>query len=268
MFFTLAKIFWFVVQPLGLVLILLGLTVLCLFVGWRRIGTFLAVVALAVVFVSGWTSLGAMALHPLEDRFQRPDPAPREVSGIIVLGGFFEGAINLARGGYDLNSSADRIVEAAVLARRYPDARVIVTGGSGSLMLDGEADGATAPRLLEALGVARGRMVLEDQSRDTYENAVLTRELVDPQPGQTFLLVTSAFHMPRSVMLFRKAGFDVVPWPVDYRTTGDDTPGFSRNNAVHTLQTTGIALREWIGLVAYRLTGRTDTLLPPRMPAP
>lgn len=264
MFFTLAKIFWFVVQPLGALLVLLVLAVIALLVDWRRIGTSLVVLALLVAFVSGWTSLGAMALHPLEDRFERPSPPPDDVAGIIVLGGFFEGAINLARGGYELNSSADRIVEAAVLARRYPQARVVVTGGSGSLLLDGEADGATAPRLLEALGIERERMVLEDQSRDTYENALFTRELVEPQEGETWLLVTSAFHMPRSVMLFRRAGFEIVPWPVDYRTTGQDTLGLSRNNVVHTLQTTGIALREWIGLVAYWVTGRTDAILPAR----
>lgn len=264
MFFTLAKIFWFVVQPLGALLVLLVLAVIALLVGWRRIGTSLVVLALLVTFVSGWTSLGALALHPLEDRFERPGSPPDDVAGIIVLGGFFEGAINLARGGYELNSSADRIVEAAVLARRYSEARVVVTGGSGSLLLDGEADGATAPRLLEALGIGRERMVLEDQSRDTYENALFTRELVEPQEGETWLLVTSAFHMPRSIMLFRRAGFDVVPWPVDYRTTGEDTLGLSRNNVVHTLQTMGLALREWIGLVSYRVTGRTDAILPPR----
>jgi uncharacterized SAM-binding protein YcdF (DUF218 family) len=264
MFFTFAKIFWFVVQPLGALLVLLVLAVIALLLGWRRIGTGFAVLALLVTFVSGWTSVGAMALHPLENRFKRPSPPPDNVAGIIVLGGFFEGAINLARGGYELNSSADRIVEAAVLARRYPQARVVVTGGSGSLLLDGEADGATAPRLLEALGIERGRMVLEDQSRDTYENALFTRELVEPQEGETWLLVTSAFHMPRSVMLFRRAGFDVVPWPVDYRTTGEDSLGLSRNNVVHTLQTTGVALREWIGLVAYWVTGRTDAILPGR----
>ncbi|EFG2886070.1 YdcF family protein, partial [Escherichia coli] len=76
------------------------------------------------------------------------------------------------------------------------------------------------------------------------------------------LLVTSAFHMPRSVLLFRKAGFEVVPWPADYRSTGEDGPGLTGHNIIHTMQTTGVALKEWIGLVAYRLTGRTDSVLP------
>lgn len=262
MFFTLAKVFWFLVQPLGLTLVLLAIAVLALVIGWRRLGLSSAILALLVLFVSGWTSIGAMAIAKLEDRFERPNPAPTEVAGIIVLGGFFEGGVNLARGGHELNTSGDRIVEAAILARRYPDARVVVTGGGGTLVTDGEADGVTAPRLLEALGIERSRIVLEDQSRDTYENAVLTRDLVKPQPNETWLLVTSAFHMPRSVLLFRKAGFNVVAWPSDYRSSGQDTLGFTRHNVIHTVQTSGVAMREWIGLVAYWLTGRTDKILP------
>src|SRR5690606_33290798 len=152
---------------------------------------------LAILLVATWTTFGALLLRPLEDRFARPDPAPAEVAGIILLGGGFEGAVNLARGGYELNDSGDRMVEAAVLARRYPDAKVIVSGGAGSLLFDGEADADSAPRLLTALGVAPERLVLENRSRNTYENAIFTRDLVRPQPGQKWLLVTSAFHMPR-----------------------------------------------------------------------
>lgn len=137
-----------------------------------------------------------------------------------------------------------------------------MSGGSGSRFFEGEGDAVTASRLLEALGIEPGRLVLEDRSRDTYENAVFTRKLVNPQPGETWLLLTSAFHMPRSMLLFRKSNFEVVPWPTDYRSTGQNGFGWSHDDPVGTLQTTSTALREWIGLVAYRLTGRTDAILP------
>jgi uncharacterized SAM-binding protein YcdF (DUF218 family) len=203
-----------------------------------------------------------MLLEPLEDRFARPTVPPEDVKGIIVLGGFFEGGINLVRHGYELNNSADRIVEAAILARRYEGAEIVVTGGNGSLMLDGEGDAVTAPRLLEALGIARGRLRLETRSRNTYENAVFTRDLVKPQPGEKWLLVTSAFHMPRSMALFRKAGFDVVAWPADYRTAGDERLSLARDNAIDCLQNMTLAIREWVGLVAYRLSGKIDHVFP------
>ncbi len=262
MFFYLSKIFWFFAQPINLIGILLICSLCAHLFAWRRLAFTGGLAALLVLALSAWTSLGALMLHPLEDRFARPDPAPLEVAGIIVLGGGFEGSVNLARGGYELNASGDRMVETAVLARRYPQARVVVSGGTGSLLLEGEADADSAPRLLTELGVAPERLVLENRSRNTHENAVFTRELVQPQPGEVWLLVTSAFHMPRSVALFRKAGFDVVAWPADYKTAGNETPGPAQDNLHDSLQNTAIAIREWIGLLAYWTTGRIDTVFP------
>ncbi|MBX3598472.1 MAG: YdcF family protein [Rhizobiaceae bacterium] len=261
MFFLLAKVIWFFLQPLNAAIVG-GLFALVAFAfKWRRTGTVFLALSIGVLVLSTWTNLGAVLLQPLEDRYPRP-PAPTQVAGIIVLGGGFEGAINLARGGYDLNAGGDRMVEAAILARRYPNARIVVSGGTGALLLDGEGDADTAPRLLEALGVGRERLILENKSRDTYENAQFTRKLVQPVEGETWLLLTSAFHMPRSMELFRKAGFQVTPWPVDYRTTGRERIGAATDNPVDTLRTTTLAIREWIGLVAYRIAGRTDRILP------
>lgn len=262
MFFYLSKVFWFLAQPLNLAILLLAVALLAAWQGRRRTGLTITFAALLTLSLSAWTSLGAVLLTPLEERFPRPAAMPPKVDGVIVLGGGFEGAINLSRSGYELNDAGDRFVEAAILARRYPEARVVVTGGTGSLVLDGEGDADTAPRLLEALGVARERLVLETKSRDTYENALFTRALVDPRPGETWLLVTSAFHMPRSMALFRKAGFGVTPWPTDFRTSGREGIGLFRDNTQDALRNATTAMREWIGLVAYRVSGRTDELLP------
>jgi uncharacterized SAM-binding protein YcdF (DUF218 family) len=262
MFYYLSKIFWLFAEPINLIALLLILALAATFAGWRRAGTGITALALAILLVATWTTFGALLLRPLEDRFARPDPAPAEVAGIILLGGGFEGAVNLARGGYELNDSGDRMVEAAVLARRYPDAKVIVSGGTGSLLFEGEADADTAQRLLTALGVAPERLVLEKRSRNTYENAIFTGDLVRPQPGQKWLLVTSAFHMPRSMALFRKAGFEVIAWPSDYRTKGTEGIGRAEDSVSDSLENTSLGIREWIGLVAYWATGRIDSPFP------
>ncbi|TPK70757.1 YdcF family protein [Mesorhizobium sp. B2-4-18] len=261
MFYYLSKIFWFFIQPLNLTIFLLLAGLLAGMAGRRRLAVSGGVLAFLILALSAWTSLGAMMLNPLEERFPRP-PLPEKVDGNVVLGGGFEGAINLVRGGYELNSSGDRMVETAILARRFPQAKVVVSGGNGSLFFDGEGDADTAPRLLEALGVPADRLLLEDKSRNTYENAVFSRELVKPKPGETWLLVTSAFHMPRARALFDKAGFPTVQWPVDYRTSGRQGVGLFRDNAADSLQNTTIAVREWIGLFAYWLSGRIDQPFP------
>ena len=170
--------------------------------------------------------------------------------------------INLARGGYELNRGGDRFVETAILARRFPEAKIVVSGGVGTLVLEGLGDAETAPKLFAALGIAPDRLILEKNSRNTYENALFTKQLVTPEPGETWLLVTSAFHMPRSMGLFRKVSFPVLPWPVDYRTSGEEGIGFLRDSPADALHATTTAIREWCGLIAYKFTGRIDSVFP------
>jgi len=260
--FYLSKIALFLAQPLNLSIVLLAIAVLFSAFGWRRISGPAGFFALLILAVASLTSFGALIMNPLEERFQRPSPAPEKVAGIVVLGGGFEGAINLARGGYDVNNGGDRFIEAVALARRYPDARIVISGGTGTVMLEGEGDAVTAVRLFEALGIPRSRLVLEPDSRNTQENVDNIRTLVSPAQNETWLLVTSAFHMPRSMGLFRKAGFPIVPWPVDYRTSGQEGVGVLRDNVIDALSTTTMAIREWSALVTYKFAGRIDSVFP------
>ncbi|QDZ02495.1 YdcF family protein [Nitratireductor mangrovi] len=262
MFHLLSKVFWVVANPLSLSVLALIAALIATVIGWRRTATTATIFAFLILVIGGWTTAGALILQPLEERFPRPQDLPEAIAGIIVLGGGLEGAVNKARGGYELNSAGDRFVAGAVLGRRFPDARILISGGQGALMLDGEGDADTAPRLFEALGIARDRLLLENESRNTYENAEFSRRLVDPQPGEAWLLVTSAFHMPRSMALFRKAGFEVIAWSVDYRTTGEEGLGLAQDNAFDSLRNMSIGIREWIGLAAYYMTGRIETVLP------
>lgn len=202
-----------------------------------------------------------MLLEPLEDRFARPSEVPARIDGIIVLGGGFEGEVNLARGGTELRDAGDRYVEAAALALAHPEARIVVTGGVGALVTAGETDAATAARFFARFGIASGRLLLEGESRNTEENARFVTALIDWEPGQTWLLVTSAFHMPRSMGLFRQAGLPVIPWPVDYRTPGRTT-GWFGGNPMSNLRDLTVAEREWVGLAGYWMSGRIDTFFP------
>jgi uncharacterized SAM-binding protein YcdF (DUF218 family) len=148
----------------------------------------------------------------------------------------------------------------ADLARRYPKARIVFSGGSGNL-LGGPAEADFVMPLFESFGIARERVTLERRSRNTAENARFSKELVQPGPGERWLLVTSAYHMPRAIGLFRRAGFAVEAYPVDWRTgAGDDAAPFVALSAG--LARTDAALREWVGLVAYKITGQSDEFWP------
>ena len=143
------------------------------------------------------------------------------------------------------------------------------SGGSGALIGDGSAEAGAAVRLLETLGISRDRVILEDRSRNTVENALFSKLIVDPKRGERWLLVTSAFHMPRAIGVFRKAGFPIEPYPVDWRTRGAED--MMRPFAVISdgLQRSDTAAHEWIGLLVYWLTNRSSELFPgPTQDAP
>ncbi len=148
------------------------------------------------------------------------------------------------------------------MARRYPTARIVFSSGSANLIETPVAEAPIAGDLLEDFGTARSRIVIESESRTTAENATFTRKLISPKPGERWLLVTSAFHMPRSIGAFRKAGFDVEAYPVDWRTRGwsDGLTLFTMLSAG--LARTDVAVHEWVGLIAYWATGRTSELFP------
>jgi uncharacterized SAM-binding protein YcdF (DUF218 family) len=261
MFFVASKVFWLVAQPTSLVFLLVVTGLVLVLWRRRRLGVTALAVAVVVQFVVGYTSLGYVLIQPLENRFTVPAQPPAQVSVIIMLGGATMARPSTARSVAELNQAGDRLVTTLWLAQRYPSAKIILSGGSGLLMGETESEAETMQRFLLGLGVKKERLVLEGQSRNTAENAGMTKNLIGDTPG-VVVLVTSAFHMPRSVGIFRRADIDVVPWPTDYRSAGEQGLGIDLANPNQNLETATVALREWIGLVAYHLTGRTDELLP------
>lgn len=260
MFYILSKLFWVVAQPLGIIVLLLLAGIVLVALGRKRLGMAANIVAALTLGLCAFSSLGFLIIRPLEDRFTRPAEMPATIDAIIVLGGSTHARVSTARGVSELNEAGDRLTEAVVLARRYPQARIIFSGGAG-ILDQGEAEAATAERFFLAMGIERERLVLEGESRNTDENAELTAAMMGDVSGPV-MLVTSAFHMPRSVGLFRRVGIEVVPWPTDYRSSGREGFGLDVANPVHNVNTTSIAMKEWIGLAVYHWTGRIDAILP------
>jgi uncharacterized SAM-binding protein YcdF (DUF218 family) len=261
MFPYITRIFWLIVQPLSLVLLLLVLGLLLSFLKRRWIGRVLVLLAALLLFVSSFTTFGYLLIAPLEQRFVRPTE-PARIDGIVVLGGGMDGEVNSVRHGFELNRSGDRLVEAVRLALAHPEAKVVIAAGPGALAQEQEPEALAAQRLFEAFGVPASQLVLDDKSRNTEENATFAKGLAGTIEGQTWLLVTSAFHMPRAVGLFRAAEFAVIPWPADYLASGAEGAGIKLDQSTENVAVTNLALREWAGLVGYKLTGKIDDWVP------
>jgi len=258
--FEFSKIFLAVTNPGAWLLALLGIGTLLLWTRRRRAGR--AILSLTVLFLLAISILpaGEGAIAVLEDRFPAARTIEPPVHGIIVLGGAVNQFLTRYRRQPALKQSAERLTEFVALARRFPRARLVYSGGSAA-GFGGAKESEVARLLFAELGLDPARVAYEDESRNTYENAVFSYRLLHPRPGERWVLVTSAFHMPRAMGAFRKAGWHPLPYPVDYRTFGTAglNPRFDLRVALNDLET---ALHEWVGLLAYRLLGRSDDVFP------
>ena len=268
MFYYLAKTLWYVAQPSALMIIGLA-TGLWLLARDRHPAAARACLTLALVIgLAAASPIPNLLALPLEQRFPRVDLTQGPpVTGIVVLGGAEDAPIALARHAHALNESAERITEAVALALLQPQARIVFTGGSGFLNPGGPTEADAVRQMLLSMGLSGPRLTLEENARDTWENATLTRNLAKPQPGERWLLVTSAWHMPRAMGVFRKAGFPVEPWPVDYRTTGWANAWHAFASPADGLRRLELELKEYAGLLAYWLRGRSSSLFPARCPS-
>jgi uncharacterized SAM-binding protein YcdF (DUF218 family) len=264
-FFVLSKIFGFLAMPSNL-LVLLGVVGLALTrTRLARIGRRLAAATLILLALVGILPFGNVLIEPLEDRFPPWDASRGAPTGIVVLGGALDPDFVAARGAPDLNEAAERLTVIPQLAKRYPLARIVYSGGNARPFLDAAVRGGSeaeyAGALIESFGVPNGRLTVEGRSRNTVENAIYSKALAAPQLGERWLLVTSAYHMPRAMGAFRKAGFEVEAYPVDYRTRGvEDLLSF--DDAASGLRRTDTAAHEWVGLLVYWVTGKSSALFP------
>lgn len=263
MFFPLSKVIFFVITPSNF-LILIGVVgaVLLAATHLRRTATGLVLVSLAGLAIAGFTPLSAWITLPLEDRFPAFADDGGPIAGIIVLGGGVETGATMTRGQFLANDAGERQTAMADLARRYPGSRLVFSGGSGSLAGEITSEAEMIGRFADSLGLPRTRLIQEDRSRNTRENAAFTADKIQPKAGERWLLVTSAWHMPRAMGCFRKAGFDVVAYPVDYRTGGPRDAARFNSFASNGLHLVDLVAKEWVGLAAYKLAGYTDDWFP------
>jgi uncharacterized SAM-binding protein YcdF (DUF218 family) len=257
MFFVVSKVLWLVFTPSNFIcLIILSGLLAMLARKSRRKGVFVTVIGVIAVVACGLGPVGFWIIRPLEDRFIRPSTL-LPPKGIIVLGGAI--SPEMFRNRLVLVPTGGRLTESVALARRFPSASLIFVGGSSNTL----PEAAAAQKFFSNVGLPTDRVIYESRSRNTFENAEFSRDLLKPKPEEKWILVTSASHMPRAVGVFRRFGFDIIAWPADYQSLG--TPrdfGRFTGSVSGGLSVCDLAVKEWIGLAAYRITGRIDELLP------
>jgi uncharacterized SAM-binding protein YcdF (DUF218 family) len=254
MFFVLSKILSFFLVPSN-IMVSIGIVGIGLVaIGRARIGRWMLVTSVILITAVGVLPIGTGLALPLENRFPRWDSTRGSPTGIIVLGGgVIKTGVSANRGEIVVGESADRIIAASELARNYPNAHVMFVGIS---------EGDFVIRFFENLGVPQDRIIVEGKSHNTAENAAFAKQLAMPKPGERWLLVTSAIHIPRAVGAFRKVGFAVDAYPVDYQTAGAQDLWTLSASVMGGIGMMDRAVHEWTGLLVYWITGRISALFP------
>lgn len=262
MFYYVAKIVWFFLTPSN-ALVSLALVGLFLMQTRRaRLGQRMVFAAAVLLLVAGLSPFANLLILPLEARFAAFVDDGTPVAGIVVIGGTYDTEATNAHGQMALNETGERLIALGELARRYPDAKLIYAGGGSEFTPDTTPEATLVENTAHQLGVARERILYDRRSLNTFQNAFYAKALAQPKAGERWLVVTSAFHMPRTMGVFRKVGFEVVPYPVDYRTAG--AASLTRPFAFvgEGLRRTDVASKEWIGLLSYYVTDKTSEVFP------
>lgn len=224
----------------------------------------LALSGLFGIFFLATVPVGLWMFTFLENRFPKPEVIPEDAVGVILLGGPFELQMMEKRHETVFNLTAGRIFEFIEFTKKYPHLKRVFSGGGRKLpIIDGKLQGEAdlIKVLFDRMGYDTQEMIFEGTSRDTIENAWKTKDIIQPKADEKWVLMTSAYHMPRSVGLFKKAGWNVIPYPVDYHALATYEPWFFwglRDG----LMTFYYAAKEFLAMFHNYIFGRSDTLLP------
>ena len=261
LFFYLSKIAWALLSPANLLYLVLLAGIVLLFLDKTRLARLALAAGAVLLTIATFVPLGDWIATPLEKRFATNPELPARIDGIIMLGGAADPLGSYIWDQPELGDAVERYLAFVSLAGEHRGAKLVFTGGNGAILDQAYSEADISLYLLESLGVDRSRLELERDSRNTHENAVNSKALVKPEAGETWVLVTSASHMPRAVGVFCAADWPVIPWPVDHGTMPGRQLRFDPDLAGN-LESLNENFREWLGLVVYRFTGKTDALFP------
>ena len=261
LFFYTSKIVWALLSPATFIYFLLMLGIALLY--FKKIDTAKVFLTTAGVLLSLVSILpvGLWLASPLESRFPANPDLPDNIDGIILLGGAIDPLRSYIWNQPEFGAAADRYTAFIELAKNYPEAELIFTGGAGTLLDQEYKEADVALYFLESMGIERSRLEMERDSRNTFENALNSKALMQPAIGENWILVTSAAHMPRSIGVFCQQDWPVLPYPVDHETT-PGRPWRVKFDLAGNLNTLNQHAREWAGLLAYFISGRTSAFLP------
>ena len=260
MSFYLSKILWLIVNPFNIFIFITLFTMFLYFINFRRLSLIIYLINFIFIALISFLPIGSYLTYIIEKEFHTNTKFPQQVDGILILGGATNPLLFKEFDQISLNGSAERLVESVMIIRKFEKAKVIFSGGSGIINRSDLGHSQVAKLFYKKIGVDINKIFFEDKSRNTYENIIYSKKIAKPKKNENWLLITSAFHMKRALLIAEKNNWKLIPYAVDFKNIKEFklTPNLNLLSNLNSFQS---GLHEWLGLVSYYLMGRTDKFL-------
>ena len=260
MSFYLSKILWLIVNPFNIFIFITLFTMFLYFINFRRLSLIIYLINFIFIALISFLPIGSYLTYIIEKEFHTNTKFPQLVDGILILGGATNPLLFKEFDQISLNGSAERLVESVMIIRKFEKAKVIFSGGSGIVNRSDLGHSQVAKLFYKNIGVDINKIFFEDKSRNTHENIIYSKKIAKPKKNENWLLITSAFHMKRALLIAEKNNWKLIPYAVDFKNV-KEFKLIPNLNLLSNLNSFQRGLHEWLGLVSYYLMGRTDEFL-------
>ena len=260
MSFYLSKILWLIVNPFNIFIFINLFTMFLYFINFKRLSLIIYLINFIFIALISFLPIGSYLTYIIEKEFHTNTKFPEQVDGILILGGASNPLLFKEFDQISLNGSAERLVESVMIIRKFEKAKVIFSGGSGIVNRSDLGHSQVAKLFYKKIGADISKIFFEDKSRNTHENIIYSKKIAKPKKNENWLLITSAFHMKRALLIAEKNNWKLIPYAVDFKNV-KEFKLIPNLNLLSNLNSFQSGLHEWLGLVSYYLMGRTEKFL-------
>ena len=260
MAFYFSKYFWLIFNPFNLFIFIIFFALIINFFSKGFLNKILFFLIFVSFIITGVMPTGKYLIYTLEKEFHDKIILPDKIDGILILSGASNPELTEEFNQINLSGSVERLTESIQLINQYPLAKIIFSGGSGTLKKFSLTQGEVVKMLFNNFDIDTSKIIFELNARNTYENILLSKKIANPMPSENWLLVTSAFHMSRAMNVAETLEWTFIPFAVDFKVSKNFfwLPSLNFFENMNTFQ---FSSHEWIGLLAYYLMGRSNKII-------
>ena len=256
MSFYLSKILWLILNPFNIFIFITLLSIFLYFIKLKRLSLIIFLINFVFITLISFLPIGSYLIYTIEKEYHSNINPPEKVDGILILGGATIPQLYNEYNQISLNGSSERLVESVFIIKKFDKAKVIFSGGSGLVNRPDLDHAKVAKSFYKKIGIETNQIIFEDKSRNTYENIIYSKKIANPKINENWLLITSASHMKRALLIADKNNWKLIPYAVDFKNIKNFKliPNLELLKNLNSFQQ---ASHEWLGLISYYLMGRT-----------